>query len=182
MSITKWFLPALVLTALAAGSIGFGASYLRDTSAIETLRADRDMARDCRRSGANVRPCPVLYRNTRIVWQDRIRTIKTPDRKQAARIGFLSTQLARARRTIHRLESWESRVREPRATGAYALQNGSMGHPYNTSERCPSGAVVVYDAGLSAGSNALRRSGNPDVCYVRTQLSNSRLALLSSRH
>jgi len=182
MARQKWFRPALVFTALAAGSIGFGASHLWDTSAIQKLKADRDMARDCRSSGATVSPCPVLYKNTRIVWRDRIQTIEAPDRKQAGRIALLAAQLARARQTIRHLESSQSAGRPFHATGAYALQNGSMGHPFITSDRCPSGAVVVYDAGLSAGSVAVRRSGDPNVCYVRTRLRNSRLALFSQGH
>ena len=179
MRTKNWGFATLVLAALAAGGIGFGAAHFWDSRALEQLRVDRDLARDCRRSGANLPSCPVIYRNTRIEWRDRVQTVTAPDRKQAEQIAVLSAALARARQTIRNLKHPR---RMFRATPIYALQNGSMQHPYNTYDRCPAGSVVVYDADLSVGNLARRRSGSPDVCYVRTSLRNDgRLALTSQR-
>lgn len=175
MPTNGWFFPAVVLTGLAAAGAGFGASHLWDSRALEQLKADRDLAMDCRHTGASVAPCPVIYRNTKIEWHDRIQTVTAPDRKQTERIALLSAELARAHHTIHNLERPR---RVFRATAVYAMQNGSMQRPYNTYERCPPGSVVVYDADLSAGGMARRHSGNPDVCYVRTSL-DGRLAFTS---
>jgi len=168
----KWVLPTVVLTALGAGAVGFGASHLRDGRAIERLTAERDLARDCRRSGAAVAPCPVVYRNARIAWRDRIQTVQAPDEKQAERIAVLSAELARARRTIR---DFDRRWMRPRVAGTYGWQNGTRQHPYSTDARCPAGSVVVYDAGLSSGGVGGRYPGDPNVCYVLTRL--HRLAL-----
>ena len=176
MSKHTWLIPALLLTAVAAGAIGFGVSHEWDNRAIQKLTADRNLARDCRRSGATVAPCPVIYRNTRIEWRDRIQTVQTRDPKQAEQIASLSAELAGARRTVRNLER---RRTWPRAIAAYAWQNGTMQRPYYTDERCPLGSVVVYDAGLSTRSMASRHSGDPNVCYVLTKL--HRLALSSQR-
>jgi len=173
-----WFLPALALSSIAAAAIGFGASHVREGRAMDRLKVERDLALDCRHAGKSVAPCPVIYRNTRIVWRDRVETVPTPDRKQTERIAYLSADLARARRTILALEHARTPGRAPRITAGYMMQNGSMEHPYNASTRCPAGSVVLYDAGLSGGS--LRRSGDPDVCYVRKSLNNYRTLALSS--
>jgi hypothetical protein len=167
-----------MIAAVAAAGLGFGASYLFDSRTMNTLKAERDAALDCRHAGETVAPCPVQYRNTRIVWQDRIRTVQAPDRRQAERIAKLSAQLERARLTIHKLEFIRI-ARARRATGAYFVQNGSMEHPYNTYEKCPPGSVAVYDAALAFGGNGGRRSGDPNVCYVRTRLHNVRRLALS---
>jgi hypothetical protein len=181
MTTQRWFFPALILTALAAASIGFGASHVWDRSAMQRLEAERNTALDCRHAGAGVPPCPVIYKNTKIEWRDKFETVQTPDRKQAERIGSLTADLARARRTIHALERARTAARALRATAAYTIQNGSMEHPYNTSNRCPTESVVLYDAGLSSG-NTTRRSGDPNVCYVRARLhNNGQLALYSGR-
>jgi hypothetical protein len=169
----KSFIPALVFTAVAAAGIGFGASHVRDNRAIKTLAAERDLARDCRHSGVSLSPCPVVYRNTRLEWRDRIETVQTPDRRQAERIASLSVELARVRRTVRDLE--RRRMWPPRMA-AYGWQNGTMQHPYSTDERCPAGSVVVYD---SAGGLGNRHSGDPSVCYVLTNW--HRLALSSPR-
>jgi hypothetical protein len=159
---------AFVLTALAAGAIGFGASRFLDNGLMKGLEADRDRARDCRRSGATLPPCPVEYRNTRIEWRDKIETKPTPDPKQAERIDVLSADLADAQRRIGDLEHRLSARWAPRVAGYYYyLQNGSMAHPYARSDRCPAGTEVVYEATPSPGSMLSRRSGDPDVCYVR---------------
>jgi hypothetical protein len=179
MRSTRQFTVGLILTALVAAAIGFGASYVWDSRAIQKIAAQRDAAVDCRRSGATVAPCPVVYRNTRTEWRDRIETVRAPDPKQTERIASLSAELAQTRRTVRNLErrrSW------PRAIAAYGWQNGTRQYPYNTDERCPAGSVVVYDAGLSASGTTRRRSGDPDVCYIRTALYSSRFALPSQRH
>ena len=179
----NWFLPALALSILAAASIGFGASHYWDGRAMETLTADRNTALDCRRSGATVAPCPVIYKNTRIVWRDKIETVSTPDRKQAGRIAQLSAALSHAQRTIRALARARMADRTRRMTVAYSVQNGSMNHPFNTYDRCPAGSVVLYDADFSARTAAVRTSGDPNVCYVRTRLYNiGRLALSSPHH
>jgi len=177
MSNKSWVFPALVLTALAAACAGFGASHFLTSGAMAKLKADRDAALDCRRSGANIPPCPVIYRNTRIEWRDRIQTVSAPDRKQTQRIAYLSAELERAGRTIRRLEHPR---RGLRTAVAYGWQNGTMMHPYVTYDRCPPGSVVMYDAGLSGSTAATRHSGDPAVCYVRTSLQN-RVAL-NARH
>ena len=174
MASRNWLVPAIVLTALAAGGIGFGASYVWENRAIEKVTAERDAARNCRHTAATLPPCPVIYRNTRIEWQDRIKTVQTPDPRQATRIAALSAELADARHTIRNLARRQRWLRPARA---YAWQNGTMQYPYYTDDRCPSGSVVVYDAGLSAMA---RHSGDPNVCYVLTKL--HRLALSSPRH
>src|SRR5579862_2556718 len=125
-----WFIPALLFVALAAGAAGFGASHLWDNRAIQKLTTERNAARDCRRTGSAAPPCPVIYRNTRIEWHDRIRTVETPDPKQAARIGSLSAELADAHRTIRGLE----RRRTQHVALAYGWQNGTRQYPYNRSE------------------------------------------------
>jgi hypothetical protein len=168
----KRFIPALLFTAVAAAGIGFAASHVWDSRIEKKVAAERDLARDCRRTGATAAPCPVIYRNTKIEWRDRIQTVRTPDPKQAARIAALSAELAKMRRDVRNLER---RRTWPRAIAAYGWQNGTMQHPYNTDERCPAGSVVVYDAG-GLGS---RQSGDPSVCYVLTNL--HRLALSSPR-
>jgi hypothetical protein len=167
---TKRLFPALILTALAAGAAGFGASHFWENPAIQKLVAERDEARDCRRSGKTVRPCPVLYRNTRIEWRDRVRTVETADRKQSRRIARLSADLAQARLTIRHLQYLRNGDRMLRTAAVLTLQNGSMQHPYTRSDRCPAGTVVMYDAGLASAGVAARRSGDPGVCYVRARL------------
>jgi hypothetical protein len=156
-----------VLTALAAAAIGFGASRFVDMSAMKTLEADRDQARDCRRSGATLPPCPVEFKNTRIEWREKIETKSTPDPQQTERIAVLSAALDDAQRTIRDLERRRSVAWTPRTGYYYYLQNGSMAHPYATSDRCPAGTAVVYEAVPSPGSMMSRRSGDPDACYVR---------------
>ncbi|HLY07195.1 MAG TPA: hypothetical protein VKR31_15725 [Rhizomicrobium sp.] len=174
MAARKSFFPALALTAVIAAGIGFGATHFWDNRAIQKLTAERDEARDCRRSGTTVAPCPVAYRGTRIEWRDRIRTVETPDPKKSARIAVLSAELVRAHRAIAGLERRKMRQR---VASAYGWQNGTRQYPYNTDERCPTGSVVVYDPGLSATGAARRHSGDPGVCYVLTKL--HRVALYS---
>lgn len=176
MQIRSWIVPILFLTAMAAGGAGYVATRISDQRAIEKLTTERDAARDCRRSGASLAPCPVVYRNTRIEWRDRIRTVQTRDPRQSARIADLSAELAGAHRTIRNLVRRQLR---PRVALAYGWQNGTRQYPYNTDERCPAGSVIVYDTGLSGGGNLRRYSGDPDVCYVLTKL--HRLALSSPR-
>lgn len=144
---------------------------------MEKLTAEREAARDCRRTGATVAPCPVLYRNTRIEWRDRIETVRIPDPKQAARAAVLSARLASARRTIRNLERRRATLR---VTAALAWQNGTRQYPYTTDERCPAGSVVVYDGGLGAIAVAGRYSGDPGVCYVLMR--QHRLAMALPRH
>lgn len=165
MATKTWFFPALVLTAITAAAAGFAGSRLWDDRAIEKLKADRDLAWDCRHSGKDVSPCPVLYRNTRIEWRDRIQTVSAPDRKQARRIVSLSAELENALRKIRDLERAPTRIR---TTAVYGKQNGTIMHPYTTDDHCPPGSVVVFDA----GSRAVWHSGDPNVCYVRTSLQN----------
>jgi len=172
MRAKKRVFPALVLTAVAAAGIGFAASHVWDGRIEKKLTAERDLARDCRRTGATTAPCPVIYRNTKIEWHDRIQTVRTADPTQAARIASLSAELANMRRSVR---NFERRRPGPRAIAAYGWQNGTMQHPYNSDERCPAGSVVVYGAG-GLGS---RQSGDPGVCYVLTNL--HRLALSSPR-
>jgi hypothetical protein len=168
-------LPILLLVAVAAGAAGFGASYFRDNRVIQRLTAERDVARDCRQSGATVAPCPVVYRNTQTVWRDRVETVRAPDPKQGMRIVALSAELAHDRRTIRNLE--HPRIR-PRASAGYGVQNGTILHPYNTADRCPAGSSIVYDTSLAGRRFANR--GDPNVCYVVMAL--HRLALSSPRH
>lgn len=172
MAARPGILPILLLVAVAAGAAGFAASYFRDNRAIERLTAERDAARDCRQSGATAAPCPVVYRNTKTVWRDRVETVRTPDPKQSLRIAALSAELAHDRRTIHNLE--RPRIR-PRGPVGYAVQNGTMLHPYNTADRCPAGSAIVYDASLAGRRFANR--GDPNVCYV--VMAQHRLALWS---
>lgn len=168
----KRFLSALVLAVLAAGAVGYAASHFLDLGEMKKLEADRAAALDCRLSDATVRPCPVIYKNTRIEWRERVVTAPAPDRKQTERIAVLGAELARARITIHVLERARNYDGTPRTLGPYVVvQNGSMRHPYNTYDRCPAGTVAVYDATPLA-----HNSGDPNVCYVR------RLALASPRH
>ena len=174
MAAKSGILPVLLLVAVAAGAAGFGASYFRDNRVIERLTSERDVARDCRQSGATVAPCPVVYRNTKTVWRDRIETVRAPDPQQGARIAALSTELVHARRTIRNLERPRMRLR---ASIGYAVQNGTMLHPYNAADRCPAGSVIVYDASLAGRRFANR--GDPNVCYVVMTL--HRLALSSPR-
>jgi len=174
MAAQNWIVPALAFTAVVAAGVGFGASHLWEKRAIERVAAERDLARDCRRTGATIAPCPVIYRNTKIEWHDKIETVQTPDPRQAARIAALSAELTAARGTIRNLE--RRQTRQP-VTIAYSWQNGTRQYPYNTDERCPSGSVVVYDAGLSYRGTAGRHSGDPNVCYVLMH----RLALSSPR-
>ena len=176
MAARNRFFPAVALTAVVAAGIGIGATHVWDNRTIQRLTAERDEARDCRRSGATVAPCPVAYRGTKIEWQDRIQTVHEADPRQAARIAALSAALSRAHRDIVDLEHRKTRLR---MTAAYGWQNGTRQYPYNTDERCPPGSVVVYDAGLSAIGAARRHSGDPNVCYVLTKL--HRLALSSPR-
>lgn len=176
METRGWLIPVLLLSVLAAGAVGYVATRISDQRTIERLTTERDTARDCRRSGASVAPCPVVYRNTKIEWHDRIQTVQTPDPQQSARIAALSAELASAHRAIRNLARRQLR---PRIALARGWQNGTRQYPYNTDERCPAGSVIVYDTGLSGGGNAGRYSGDPDVCYVLTKL--HRLALSSSR-
>jgi len=176
MAAQNWFVPALILTAVVAAGVGFGATHVWDQRALNRIETERDAARDCRRSGATVAPCPVVYRNTRIEWRDRLRTVQTRDPKQAARIAALSAELAHARRTIVNIERRQTRQRVAAVSG---WQNGTRQYPYNTDQRCPAGSVVVYDAGLTATGMARRRSGDPGVCYVAML---HRVALASPRH
>lgn len=142
---------------------------------MEKLTAEREAARDCRRAGATVAPCPVVYRNTRIEWRDRIETVRTPDPRQAARVAALSAELYNARRTIRNLE--RGRTMTQSVSGALAWQNGTRQFPYNTDERCPAGSVVIYDGGLGAIAVARRHSGDPGVCYVLTRQRRLAMAL-----
>ena len=176
MSSTTWVFPALVATVVVAGAAGFGATHIWDNRALEKVTAERDAARDCRQSGATLSPCPVVYRNTKIEWRDRIETVQTRDPRQAARIASLSSELAGARRTIRDLQRRPAR---PRLVAASGRQNGTRQYPYYSDERCPAGSVVVYDSGLSATAIARRHAGDPDVCYVLTNL--HRVALTSPR-
>ncbi|HEX3429607.1 MAG TPA: hypothetical protein VHT03_01870 [Rhizomicrobium sp.] len=173
MAMKTGFFPALVLTAVAAAGIGFAASHLWDHGAMAKLEADRDLAWNCRHAGKEISPCPVLYRNTRIEWRDKIQTVATPDRRQAVRIASLSRELAQAQRTIRDLERPRRSMRTAAVTGR---QDGTIMHPYTTDDHCPAGSVVVYDA----GSRAIWHSGDPNVCYARTNLQN-RLALSQHR-
>jgi hypothetical protein len=162
--VTRFPVAGFLLAVLVAGGIGFGASHYLDTGAMQQLAADRDQARDCRRSGETLAPCPVIYKNTKIEWRDRIQTVEVPDRKQTTRIAMLTAELAEARQAIGNLERRRAASRAPRLTAAYYFQNGSMAHPYISDDRCAPGTVVVYEA--PSGSVA-RRSGDPNVCYVR---------------
>jgi hypothetical protein len=160
-------IPIFFLTALAAGAIGFGASRFADSGAMEKFAADRDQARDCRHSGSTLSPCPVEYRNTRIVWREKDVATQVPDPKQTERIAALSANLADAQSAIRDLERRLAARGAPRPVTYYYLQNGSMGHPYATSDHCPAGMTVMYVVPLSPRSALARRSGDPNVCYVR---------------
>jgi hypothetical protein len=166
--------PLLILMVFAAAAIGFGATHFLDTGTIDRITSERDQARDCRRSGSTVPSCPVVYRNTRIVWRNKVEIVPAPDSKQAAQIALLSTELASARRrsddlqaAMVALDRRRSDAMWRRATGPYAVQNGTIGHPYRTSAKCPSGYAVLYEAAPSAGTWGVRASGDPNVCYVR---------------
>jgi hypothetical protein len=164
---TRIFAPALILATVAAAAIGFGAARYFDNRIIGKLQADTDRALDCRRSGATLPPCPVEYRNTRIVWREKVETRPMADPKQAERNAALTADLADAQRIIRDLEGRLAARRAPRPTINYFLQNGSIAHPYYTADRCPSGTAVVYSATPSSRSMAGGRSGDPNVCYVR---------------
>jgi hypothetical protein len=164
---TRTLLLAIILSALTAAAIGFGAARFLDNGIREKLAADRDRAQDCRRSGAMLPPCPVEYRNTRIVWRTKIETTPVPDPAQSERIARLSADLADAQRTIRDLEGRLAARRAQRPAVNYYFQNGSMAHPYYTADRCPAGTAVVYAAAPSARSMIRGRSGDPNVCYVR---------------
>ena len=168
---TSRFIPAVFLTAVAAGGIGFAASHVWDSRTAEKLTVERDQARDCRRTGATAAPCPVIYRNTKIEWRDRIETVQKPDPRQTSRITFLSAALDHAQRTIRNLERRRTWV--PATALAYPWQNGTMQHPYTADAHCPAGSAVIYEAGFSGAS---RHFGDPNVCYV---LKLHRLALTS---
>jgi hypothetical protein len=177
MKTAKGSLPLLILMLVAAAAAGFGASHFRDIDMIDRLTSERDQAQDCRRSGSSVRPCPVVYRNTRMVWRDKVEIVAAPDSKQAARIARLSTELASARgrigdlqTTLLALDRRRSDAMWRRATGGFTVQNGTIGHPYRTSSRCPPGYAVFYEAAPSAGTWGVRASGDPNVCYVRAGL------------
>jgi len=166
--------PLVILMIVAAAAAGFGASHFSDAGVIDRLASERDQAQDCRRSGSSVGPCPVIYRNTRIVWRDRVEILRAPDSKQAAQIASLSTDLASARgrigdlqTTLLALERRQSEALWRRAASGYAVQNGTIGHPYRTSAKCAPGNVVFYEAAPSAGTWGVRASGDPNVCYVR---------------
>lgn len=176
MAAQNWFIPA-ALTAIVAAGIGFGATHVWDNRIIQNVTAERDAARDCRRTGATAAPCPVVYRNTKIEWRDRFLTVQIDNPKQAARIAALSADLAHARRAIAHLEHRQTQQRVAFISG---WQNGTRQYPYNTDDRCPAGSVVVYDSGLAATGTARRHSGDPDVCYVLTKL--HRVALTLPRH
>jgi hypothetical protein len=178
MPMKGWAFPFLILLVVAAAGAGFAVSHIRDASRMHSLKAARDLAFDCRKSGKTEPPCPVVYRNTRIEWRDRVQTVTAPDKRQAARIASLSGELAQARRRIHALESSRHSA-VFRATAANAIQNGSLQHPYINDDRCPSGTVAVYDSGLSGTGMSVRRFGDPNVCYVRTRLYGGRIALSS---
>ncbi|HEX4077972.1 MAG TPA: hypothetical protein VHX61_03740 [Rhizomicrobium sp.] len=174
MKTAKWSFPLLILMLVAAAAIGFGASRFRDIGTMDRLTSERDLAQDCRRSGSSVRPCPVLYRNTRIVWRDKVEIVPAPDSKRAAQIARLSTELASARGRLGDLQTAmlaRDRRRSDalwrRATRGYPLQNGTIGHPYRTSAKCAPGYVVFYEAPPSFGNMGVRSSGDPNVCYVR---------------
>lgn len=164
---TRAIIPAFILATLAAAAIGFGASHFLDNGTLKKLEADRDQARDCRNSGATLAPCPVEYKNTKIVWRTKVETKPTPDPRQAERISALSANLADAQRTIRDLRDRMALRQLPPPAFNYYLQNGSMAHPYNTADHCPAGATVIYAASPSTWSRTGRRSGDPNVCYVR---------------
>ena len=163
---TRTFLLAFILAALAAVA-GFGASRYLDNGIIERLAADRDRASDCRHSGSTLPPCPVEYRNTKIVWRTQIETRPIPDPAQAERVAMLSTDLADAQRTIRDLEGRLTVRRTQRPAADTYFQNGSLEHPYYTANRCPAGTAVEYAVPPSARSMIRGRSGDPNVCYVR---------------
>ena len=120
--------------------MGYDASHLLDNGIIKKIEAARDQARDCRLSGSALHPCPVEYRNTRIVWQTKVETKTTPDPRQAERIRALSANLADAQHTIRDLEGRLAFQRTTPSAFNYYLQNGSMAHPYNSADHCPAGA------------------------------------------
>ena len=161
-------LPVFLFAVLAAAAAGFGVSNVLDRSMTETLKADLEFARDCRKSGATLPPCPVEYKNTRIEWREKIETVQTPDPKQSRRIAALTEDLADARQTVRDLERRRVPARAPRLTGAWWLQNGTISRPFNTDDRCAVGTVIVYEAAPAARSAA--RTGDPNVCYVRKQV------------
>ncbi|HEX4158029.1 MAG TPA: hypothetical protein VHY79_06110 [Rhizomicrobium sp.] len=160
-------IPIFILAALTSAAIGFGASHVLDTGTMAKLAADRDQARNCRHSASTIPPCPVEYRNTRIVWREKVVTTRVPDPRQAERITSLSADLADAQRSIRELERRLTVRWAPRPAVYYYLQNGTMAHPYATSDRCPAEATVMYVAQQSLRSMPRRHSGDPNVCYVR---------------
>lgn len=172
---TRTIISVSILTALIAAAISYGAAHFFDNRIVEKLKAERDQARDCRLSSSALPPCPVEYRNTRIVWQTKVETRPTPDPKQAERITALSADLADAQRTIRDLRDRLALPHAPPSAFNYYLQNGSMAHPYNTADHCPAGATVVYAAAPSTWSRTGRRSGDPNVCYVRIALRRSNM-------
>ena len=174
MAMQNGFIPALAFTALVAAGVGFGATHVWDNRVIQKVSAERDAARNCRRAGATIAPCPVVYRNTKIEWRDRVQTVQIDNPKQAARIAALSGDLAHARRAIVHLERRQTQKRVAFVAG---WQNGTRQYPYNTDERCPYGSVVVYDSGLVTTGAARRHSGDPNVCYVLTRLHRVALAM-----
>jgi hypothetical protein len=165
--VARLSIPIFILAALAAAAIGFGASRVLDNATMAKLAADRDQARNCRHSGSALPPCPVEYRNTRIVWREKVETTPVPDPKQAERITSLSADLADAQRTMSELKRRLAARWAPGPSVYYYLQNGTMAHPYATSDRCPPEAAVMYVAAQSSRIMPGRRSGDPNVCYVR---------------
>jgi len=160
-------IPIFIVAALAACAAGFGASRFLDNGAIEKLATDRDQALDCRHSGSTLPPCPVEYRNTRIVWREKVEMRPVPDPEQAARITSLSADLADSQRIVRELERRLAVRWATRPAGYHYPQNGSMAHPYNTSGRCPAGMTVEYVAVSPPRGMFGRTSGDPNVCYVR---------------
>lgn len=167
----------LIFALFATAAIGFGASRFQDRSTIDTLISERDLARDCRQSGSSLPPCPVVYRNTKIVWRKAIEKVPTADLKQARELAQLSDELASARQRIRDLQTANRALDRLRygamrrvAGAGYAVQNGSVKHPYASWTRCPPGSVAVYEASVSGGNAGSRFSGDPNVCYVRMRL------------
>lgn len=159
--------PVFILTVAATAALGFALAHFPDKFALEKLAADRDRARDCRHSDSTLPPCPVEYRNTKIVWREKTVATPVPDPHQARRIAALSAELADARRSVRELEQRQAAGEAARPAVYNYLQNGSMARPYATSDRCPSGATVVYVAANYQRNMTGRRLGDPNVCYVR---------------
>jgi hypothetical protein len=177
----RWSFSAMMVAALAALFIGLAAAHFWDGGAMQKLTAERDLARDCRQSGASLPSCPVVYRNTKIEWRDKVETVQTPDPQQTKRVALLSGELDSAQRRIRDLEiriynfyrarNWNA---SRRGRGVYAFQNGTIEYPYYSDARCPRGSVAFYDVDFSSGTNRTRFSGDPSVCYVRTRIHDSR--------